>query len=115
MYTAIEIFCKQGPNTVPSYTSYIFSAEVQVSRPVDMLTITTFLILCVISLQVNYIVQMIKPIISGQLVSVEVTETAADSYNAKLQGRFSDFVYLSCMSWFRIGGSGKVVPIFPGS
>jgi len=58
---------------------------------------------------------MIKPIISGKLASVEVTETATDSYNAKLQGRFSDFVYLACKSWFRVGGSGKVIPLFPGS
>jgi len=38
VYTVVEIFGKQGPNTVPGYTSFIFSAEVQVSLPVGVPT-----------------------------------------------------------------------------
>ncbi|KAF7978616.1 hypothetical protein HWV62_45360 [Athelia sp. TMB] len=77
---------------VSGHTSVIFTSEVQI----------------------NYIVKMIAPILSGSASSFEVTVGAADRYNAKIQRRLAGSVLTQCVSWYRAGGSGKVTSFFPG-
>ncbi|KAJ7684236.1 hypothetical protein DFH06DRAFT_1462606 [Mycena polygramma] len=82
-----------GANTATGYTSVIFAEEVQV----------------------QYILQMIKPIIAGHILSMEVTAEATDKYNRKIQSRLSGFCWSKCFSWYRTGNTGKVHGVFPGS
>jgi hypothetical protein len=64
--------------------------------------------------QVNYIIQLVKPVIEGKVASFEVTASAADAYNIKIQTRMSRSVWLNCNSWYRVGRTGKVFSLFPG-
>jgi len=58
--------------------------------------------------------QMIKPILENRVRSVEVTSTATDAYNEKIQLRLSKTVFTQCLSWYRVGGAGKITNAFPG-
>ncbi|TFK35451.1 hypothetical protein BDQ12DRAFT_688163 [Crucibulum laeve] len=82
-----------GPNTATGHTSVIYSNEVQI----------------------DYIIQLIKPILSGDILSLEVRNEPTEEYNDKLQARLSKSVFTSCFSWYRVGGTGKITNIFPGS
>ncbi|KAF5372781.1 hypothetical protein D9615_010117 [Tricholomella constricta] len=82
-----------GPNTATGHTSVIFTEEVQV----------------------NYIIQLIKPILEGRISSIDVTARATDRYNAKIQARLARSVFMGCTSWYRAEGSGKVTSMFPGA
>ncbi|KAG6919169.1 hypothetical protein DXG01_008467 [Tephrocybe rancida] len=75
-----------GPNTATGHTSVIFTEEVQV----------------------NYSLDLIKPILRGKLSSVDVTHEATDRYNELLQDRLSRSVFVGCNSWYRVNGAGKV-------
>ncbi|KAF7353943.1 hypothetical protein MVEN_01080600 [Mycena venus] len=82
-----------GANTATGYTSLVFAEEVQV----------------------QYIAQMIKPVISGDILSAEVTAEATDAYNRDIQNRLSGFIWSKCYSWYRTGNTGKIHGLFPGS
>jgi hypothetical protein len=64
--------------------------------------------------QVDYTLQLIKPVIEGTTSSFEVKAEATDAYNDVIYSRLSHFVYTQCVSWYRAGGDGKVSGIFPG-
>ena len=81
-----------GPNINTGHTSVIWTNE----------------------MQVNYIMQLIQPIIEADAVSIEVTQEAANAYDAKIQKRLSNSVYVDCSSWYRVGGTGKITNAFPG-
>ncbi|KAF8896192.1 hypothetical protein BD779DRAFT_1668027 [Infundibulicybe gibba] len=85
-------FLLSGPNTATGHTSVIFTEE----------------------LQIDYIIQLIKPILKGQSSSFEVTHEATDAYNEKIHARLARSVFTQCASWYRVGGVGKVASIFPG-
>jgi len=82
-----------GPNIATGFTSIIYSHE----------------------LQINYILQLIKPVLDGKATAFDVTSRANDEYNAKIQKRLDNSVFMQCMSWYRTGGNGKVSNVFPGS
>ena len=62
----------------------------------------------------QYILQLIKPIIDGKTKSFEVTDAAADEYDDWLQGRLSTRVWNDCSSYYRQGMNGKNVVTYPG-
>jgi hypothetical protein len=64
--------------------------------------------------QVNYIIKLIKPILQKKLAAVDVSTSATDKYNTKIQSRLSRSVWVGCNSWYRVDGKGKVNSIFPG-
>ncbi|KAJ6500897.1 hypothetical protein C8R45DRAFT_1210584 [Mycena sanguinolenta] len=88
-----NFFAICGPNTATGYTSLLFAVEVQI----------------------QYIVRMIKPVISGEISSMEVTPEATDAYNRDIQKRLSGFIWSKCFSWYRTGNTGKIHGLFPGS
>ncbi|TFK35452.1 hypothetical protein BDQ12DRAFT_688167 [Crucibulum laeve] len=82
-----------GPNTATGHTSVIYTNEVQV----------------------NYIIQLIQPILARKVSSVEVKTGPTDKYNDKIHARLSQSVFTQCLSWYRVGGEGKITNIFPGA
>ncbi|KDR75986.1 hypothetical protein GALMADRAFT_139748 [Galerina marginata CBS 339.88] len=82
-----------GPNTATGYTSVVFTLETQV----------------------DYMMQLIKPVLERKFLSFDVTPEANNRYNTKLQGMFKDSVFTFCGSWYRAGGSGKNVMVFPST
>ncbi|KAF8888353.1 hypothetical protein BD779DRAFT_1623853 [Infundibulicybe gibba] len=88
-----NLFMVSGPNTTTGHTSVIYTGEVQV----------------------DYIVKLIKPILNGDVSSFEVTNKATDAYNDRIHKRLSKSVFMSCLSWYRTGGDGRVTSIFPGA
>ncbi|KAJ7165464.1 hypothetical protein C8R43DRAFT_986451 [Mycena crocata] len=90
-----NLFLISGPNTGTGSTSVIFFQECQIT----------------------YILQLIRPILTGRLASLEVTALATDRYNEAIQARLKDpnSTHTSCLSWYRTGGAGKNYNIFPGS
>ncbi|TFK40444.1 hypothetical protein BDQ12DRAFT_648979 [Crucibulum laeve] len=87
-------FCmiSAGPNTVTGHTSLLFTEEIQI----------------------NYIIQLVKSIVDGNISSFEVTTKATEAYNDKIQARLSKSVFMHCISWYRLGGEGRVTSMFPG-
>lgn len=81
-----------GPNTVTGHTSVLFSEESQVP----------------------YLLQLLEPVRAGLLKSVAPTEAATDRYNDMLQERLKGTVWSQCVSWYRVGGGGRIVSTFPG-
>ncbi|KAF9024211.1 FAD/NAD(P)-binding domain-containing protein [Hymenopellis radicata] len=88
-----NLFVLGGPNTLTGHTSVIFTEEVQT----------------------NFALKLIKPIMQGRVASVDVTEAATDAWNARLQKRMKGSVFMDCVSWYRVGQTGKVHATFPGS
>ncbi|KAF8624356.1 hypothetical protein AX15_005919 [Amanita polypyramis BW_CC] len=88
-----NFFMLGGPNITTGHASAIYSYE----------------------LQSNYILQLVKPILVGRMISVEVKSEATDEYNANVQKRLSKSVFVHCINWYRVGGDGKVAGVFPGS
>ncbi|KAF9004037.1 hypothetical protein BDQ17DRAFT_1355394 [Cyathus striatus] len=80
-----------GPNTVTGY-----------------IPITTFN-----NIQVEYFLQLLKPLIEGRILSLEVKKEASESYNKKIQNKFAGSVFEQCRSPYRIGGTGKHTFLFP--
>ncbi|KAK7022100.1 hypothetical protein R3P38DRAFT_2959366 [Favolaschia claudopus] len=87
-----NLFLLAGPNTVTGHTSVILTEE----------------------LQIDYILQFVKPILSNLVSSFTVTPRATDDYNELIQRRLARSVWVECVSWYRIGGDGKISSIFPG-
>ncbi|KAK7683098.1 hypothetical protein QCA50_013771 [Cerrena zonata] len=89
-----NLFIMSGPNTATGHGSVIFTEEVQV----------------------NYIMQVIKPILKGLATSFEPTDTASDIYNERIQSKLASSVWSGCSSWYRTnGGKGKITGLFPGT
>ncbi|KAK0455286.1 FAD/NAD-P-binding domain-containing protein [Desarmillaria tabescens] len=88
-----NLFMIAGPNTATGHLSVIFTEEVQI----------------------NYILQLLKPILEGHVSSINVTDEATDAYNEKIHARLAKSVFVDCVSWYRKGSDGKVTSIFPGS
>ncbi|KAF8192398.1 hypothetical protein K438DRAFT_1906902 [Mycena galopus ATCC 62051] len=88
-----NLFILAGPNTATGHTSVILTEE----------------------LQIDYILQLIKPILGGLVSSLTVTPRATDAYNDLIQARLSQSVWVECFSWYRTGGGkGRVSSNFPG-
>lgn len=68
-----------------------------------------------IDYQVDYIVQLIQPIIQRKVKSVEVTAAAYKDWNDWIDKRIAKSIFLDCHSYFRHNGTGKVDVIYPGS
>ncbi|KAF8636867.1 hypothetical protein AX16_010925 [Volvariella volvacea WC 439] len=88
-----NFYMMAGPNTVNGHGSALFTYEVQS----------------------DYLIQLIKPVLDGAISSVDVTTTATEEYNDKIQRQMQNTVYIRCNSWYRKGGNGKVTSAFPGS
>ncbi|KAF9470688.1 FAD/NAD(P)-binding domain-containing protein [Pholiota conissans] len=80
-----------GPNITTGHTSVVWTNE----------------------LQVNYIMQLINPVLQKKVISIEVTEKATDDYDGMIQRRLSKSVFTQCHSWYRVGGTGKITNAFP--
>ncbi|KAJ7184661.1 hypothetical protein C8R46DRAFT_1299959 [Mycena filopes] len=80
-----NFFTLFGANTATGHTSVVFAEEVQV----------------------QYILQLIRPLLAGEISSVEVTAEATDAYNRKIQSRLLGFAWSKCRSWYRAGNNGK--------
>lgn len=65
-------------------------------------------------MQINYIFQLIRPILDKNISSLDVSAVATDEYNSRIQAKMSDSVFVHCHSWYRVGGTGKIGSIFPG-
>ncbi|KII88360.1 hypothetical protein PLICRDRAFT_41529 [Plicaturopsis crispa FD-325 SS-3] len=87
-----NLFIITGPNTATGHASLIFSDEVQI----------------------RYTMQMIKPILDGEIKSVDVKQQASDEYNNWLQDRMLTSVWNECHSYYRVGQTGKNFATFPG-
>ncbi|KAJ7221365.1 hypothetical protein GGX14DRAFT_429489 [Mycena pura] len=87
-----NFFTLAGANTATGHTSLLFAEEVQV----------------------QHILKLIKPIIAGHILSLEVTAEATDAYNRKIQSRLAGFIWAKCFSWYRTGNTGKIHGLFPG-
>jgi len=83
-------FLLMGANSATGHASIIFSEEVQI----------------------NYFLQLMKPVIEKKAKSFEVRLSASDEYNAKVQRRMVGTVWTQCRSWYQNGD--KNVAIFPG-
>ncbi|KAJ7758295.1 hypothetical protein B0H16DRAFT_649863 [Mycena metata] len=71
-------------------------------------------VLLAIEIQAEYIIQLIQPILTGDISSLEVTIEATDAYNRHIQAKLAGFVWSKCSSWYRTGGNGKIYATFPG-
>ncbi|KAJ7073311.1 hypothetical protein B0H15DRAFT_869258 [Mycena belliarum] len=89
-----NFFILGGPNTATGHTSVILTEEIQI----------------------DYILALSAPLLSGALSALSPTPRATDAYNALLQSRLAHSVFVGCTSWYRTGGgAGRVTGIFPGS
>ncbi|KAI0052204.1 FAD/NAD-P-binding domain-containing protein [Auriscalpium vulgare] len=82
----------EGPNTATGHASVVFTEETQI----------------------NYALQLMKPVLSGDLASFEPTAAASDAYNSHLQRRLDASVWTQCASWYRVGAQGRIFSVFPG-
>lgn len=67
------------------------------------------------TLQIDYILKMIKPVLSKQVSAFNVKHAPTNEYNEKIHARLGKSVFMGCSSWYRRGGNGKVSSIFPGA
>ncbi|KAF8896193.1 hypothetical protein BD779DRAFT_566403 [Infundibulicybe gibba] len=87
-----NFFMLFGPNTAPGYGSMGFMEDTQI----------------------NYIMQLLKPLIRRTVISLEVTAQATDEYNHKLQHHISQSVFARAPSTYRVGNTGRVSFLFHG-
>ncbi|EPQ58318.1 FAD/NAD P-binding domain-containing protein [Gloeophyllum trabeum ATCC 11539] len=88
-----NLYTLLGPNVATGHSSVIFSEEVQI----------------------QWVLQLIKPVIDGAVKSLEVSQEAFHEYNAWLQERLKNSVWTECHSYYRSDRrEGKVVANFPG-
>ncbi|KAF8759822.1 L-lysine 6-monooxygenase (NADPH-requiring) [Rhizoctonia solani] len=76
-----NLFTLLGPNTATGHGSVIHSEEVQI----------------------NYAMQLIKPIIRGHAKSFAPRADATKAYNDRLQEELKHTVWTSCISWYHAG------------
>lgn len=65
--------------------------------------------------QIDYIVQLLDPVIKQHASSFEITAEATDRWNLNIQKRLSQSVWSTCRSWYRVDDTGRNFTIFPGS
>ncbi|QRV78322.1 flavin-containing monooxygenase/FMO family protein [Ceratobasidium sp. AG-Ba] len=84
-----------GPNTATGHASVLFAEE----------------------MQMNYVVQLLKPILNRQIKSFAPKAEATRSWNVWVQQQLSKkHIWASCSSWYRAGDQqGKIVALWPGS
>ncbi|KAH7929753.1 FAD/NAD(P)-binding domain-containing protein [Leucogyrophana mollusca] len=89
-----NIFTVVGPNAGSGHASLLFSIEVQA----------------------QYVCKLIRPILEGKTKSLEVTVEATNKYNAWIQKRMRNTVFLDCFSYYRGDGRDGVrnIATFPG-
>ncbi|EJD02413.1 FAD/NAD-binding domain-containing protein [Fomitiporia mediterranea MF3/22] len=89
-----NFFTILGPNIATGHASVIFSEEAQI----------------------NYIVQLLAPILSHSASSFTVRSSVTDAFNDRIQKRLRSSVFAACTSYYRAGldGAGKNVAIWPG-
>ncbi|KAJ3503773.1 hypothetical protein NLJ89_g8287 [Agrocybe chaxingu] len=89
-----NLFNLLGPNVATGHASVIFSEEAQI----------------------NYAMQVIKPVLEGKAKSFEITEEATDKYNDWLQKRLKDSVWTECTSYYQANRDDKtrIIATFPG-
>ncbi|KAF8205375.1 hypothetical protein K438DRAFT_1670245 [Mycena galopus ATCC 62051] len=87
-----NFFMIAGPNIATGHTSAIYTEE----------------------LQIGYIIKFVRPILNNLVATFDVTPRATDAYNDVIQARMARSVWVTCTSWYRTGGEGKVSSIFPG-
>jgi len=89
-----NLFTLLGPNVATGHSSVIFSEEVQI----------------------QYMLQLMRPVVNGKIKSFEVRPEASDAYNVWLQKRMEDSVWTDCSSYYRSDRKqGKIIANFPGS
>ncbi|KAL4250048.1 FAD-binding Monooxygenase Superfamily protein [Abortiporus biennis] len=83
-----------GPNASATHGSVVFSEEVQL----------------------GWAMQLIKPIVKGQVSSFEPTEEATEAHNKIIQLKLQKTIWATgCTSWYRRPDSKKIYTLFPGS
>ncbi|KAG8728117.1 hypothetical protein FRC12_021999 [Ceratobasidium sp. 428] len=84
-----------GPNTATGHASVVFAEE----------------------MQMQYVAQLLKPILLGKVKSFAPRAEATRSWNDWVQFQLSKYhIWSSCASWYRAGNQrGKIVAIWPGS
>jgi len=89
-----NLFILLGPNVVSGSTSVIFIEE----------------------LQIGLAMKLMKPVLAGQLKSVEIKPEVSDKYNEWLQERLQGSVWTQCDSYYHLDGDKKGLNIanFPG-
>lgn len=87
-------FLLLGPNVASGHASVIFSEEAQI----------------------NFAIQLLKPVLEGKAKSFEVTDEATDKYNDWLQSRLQTSVWTDCVSYYQAGRNSKtrIIATFPG-
>ncbi|CAE6508465.1 unnamed protein product [Rhizoctonia solani] len=84
-----------GPNTVTGHSSVVFAEE----------------------LQMGYITQLLKPILTGDVNGFMPRAEATRTWNEEAQSKLSKHVWSGCASWYRSGpdgAKGKNFAIWPG-
>jgi len=87
-----NFFMLLGPNTVVGHASAIFAEEVQI----------------------QYALQLMKPVIDGLAKSFEIRDEDSDAYNRYLDNRQSASVTQDCSSYYRWNREGRNFALFPG-
>ncbi|KAG7447924.1 FAD/NAD(P)-binding domain-containing protein [Guyanagaster necrorhizus] len=89
-----NVFVLLGPNTAVGHASVVFSEEAQV----------------------QYAIQMIKPIIDGRVKSFDIKEDVCSTYNSWLQLRLASSVWTDCRSYYHVNRDdhSKISAVFPG-
>ncbi|KXS18231.1 FAD/NAD(P)-binding domain-containing protein [Gonapodya prolifera JEL478] len=86
-----NFFILMGPNTVTGHMSVIWTTECQV----------------------NYALQVMEPLLSGRVKSLEPRKDVQKAYNEMLQRKMQNLVWLgSCKSWY-VNEAGKNTTLYP--
>lgn len=65
--------------------------------------------------QIDYILQLVKPVIQNLASSFEVTNLANDKFNKAIQTKLSTSIWSNCASWYRHDYTGKIITQWPGT
>ena len=89
-----NFFTILGPNTATGHASAIFTEECQI----------------------NYILQLLGPLLAGKVSSIVVKQQANERYNESLQRKLKNTVFTECGSHYHTGGkaNGKIMAAWPG-
>ena len=59
--------------------------------------------------QVNYIIKVIKPILSGGVSTVDIKEAPTKAYNDTIQRKLKQTIWTACFSWYNQDVSNLVL------
>lgn len=65
--------------------------------------------------QIDYMMQMLAPVLRGEASSFEVLAPASEKWNSQIQARLAGSVWSYCSSWYRLGHTSKNLVIWPGT